>query len=106
MSERDDKPGDQLKQLMHFLGVPFRDVGGPGGLPEDERIKLIAEKLREMPGKKVSVMVELADPKKGNRYIEKIRQAVPGVLVMNRDVIIPGPDGVENISFLLPESPK
>lgn len=91
------------KRLTSFLaGVPYRDLGGPQGVTEDERIRLIAEHLRNNPGKKVGVLVELADPKKGSRYIEKVRAACPGVLVMNRTIVAPGANGTENISFVFP----
>lgn len=98
------KINDDLSKRTWFGNVPFADLAGRG-LDEDQRIEEIARKLTEMPDAKIGVMVELTDPKKGNRYIEKLKQRLPGVIVMNRTVVVPGANGVENISFVFP-SPK
>lgn len=70
----------------------FIDVGGPEGLPEDERIKMIGNKA--MMGAKVGVLLdphsinfhgeEVEDPEKIDRYIEKVLKRYPQLEVTFR----------------------
>lgn len=60
------------------------DLGGPGGLPEDQRITVIGN--RAMLGEKVGVLVdgEQHEPGKVDRYIKKVTDKFPGVEVTFR----------------------
>lgn len=52
----------------------FLDVGGPTGLPEDDRIDLIVEYLKKLGvGRTVAVLVD-DEPGKADRYIKKIKE--------------------------------
>ncbi len=62
----------------------FIDVGGPKGLPEDQRITMIGN--RAMLGEKIGVLIdgESESPGKVDRYIEKVLKRFPDVEVTFR----------------------
>ena len=72
--------------------IPYHDVGGPDGLPEDQRITLIGNQA--MLGKSVGVLLdpcsinfkgeEVDDPGKIDRYIEKVLKRFPKLEVVFR----------------------
>lgn len=61
--------------------IPFVDIGGPSGLPEDERIRLIGEKA--MLGGVVAFITD-ADPGKADRYVSKLLKLFPQLRVVDR----------------------
>lgn len=62
----------------------FQDVGGPNGLSEDERIKMIGNKA--LLGQKVAVLLEDDTLEKGkvDRYVRKLAERYPGVEITFR----------------------
>jgi hypothetical protein len=58
--------------------IPFKDLGGIGGVPFEQRIAEIVLKLNDMPGKKIGVMVDKGNEKK---YIDAIKLEVPTLVI-------------------------
>jgi len=65
----------------------YADLGGPQGLPEDQRIDLIGHRVVDHH-EQVAFMVE--DDAKADRYVKKLLEKFPGVTVKQRG---PGPAG-------------
>ena len=64
------------------------DLGGPTGIPEDQRITIIGNKA--MLGETVGVLVEdpPEDPGKPDRYIAKVIERFPGIELVYRDTYL------------------
>lgn len=56
-------------------GIPYQDLGGPDGLPEDQRIRMIADQARRQPwGRHVAVFLDDDDATVA-RYRTKLEAA-------------------------------
>jgi hypothetical protein len=76
--------------------IPFVDLGGPQGIPEDDRIQMIGQ--RAMLGDIVGFFVE-SDGEKGDRYIAKLKSKFPQLVVVFRGQFT---EGTELIKVQIP----
>lgn len=71
--------------MKKLHGVAYEDMGGPNGLPEDQRIAAIGSKA--MVGQRVGVLVEDdEDAGKPDRYVRKVVEKFPAVELVGRRV--------------------
>lgn len=88
MSNRKKQRRDSRMDWRERMGVPFIDLGGPNGVPEDVRITMITEQLGKQHT--VGVVVDLKESEKdkpgtkGDRYIKKLLERNPAITVISR----------------------
>ena len=71
--------------------MEFKDIGGPDGLPEDERIKLIGEKaVRDKLVVGFFVDDDSIEPGKADRYIRKLLERYPELRVVHKSSTLEG----------------